>query len=275
MTNTRYRSGLWTFASSVWLLVASAVEPALAACPPDSVQVGPACVDKYESSVWAIPSARRELIARVRQGTATLADLNAGGAVQLGLVKGDLAKGGCPATGNRCRSVYAVSLPGVKPAAFVNWFQAVAIARNAHKRLLTNQEWQAAAFGTPDPGNAPGSSDCNTASAGITLTGSRSRCISDVGAFDMVGNLWEWIADLVPLSTACVKPLFASKDFNCVAGASNSEGPGAVFRGGGFDNGLAAGEAAGVFTIDGTVQPIYPHGWPFPAGNTTGFRSGR
>lgn len=246
-----------------------------AACPADSVPVGPACVDKYESSAWRIARTSTALIAKVRAGTVTLADLTARGAVQLGLAKGDLAAGGCPATGNRCRDVYAVSIPGAKPAAYVNWFQAVAMARNSGKRLLTNQEWQAAAFGTRDPGNTPGTDDCNTASSGTVPTGSRSRCASEVGAYDMVGNVWEWIADLVPLSTACVKPLFRTGDFNCVAGASATAGPGAVFRGGGFDNGLAGGAAAGVFTIDGTVQPTYPSGSPDPAGITTGFRCGR
>src|SRR5262245_20557129 len=28
---------------------------ALGNCPPDSVQVGPTCVDKYEASVWEVP----------------------------------------------------------------------------------------------------------------------------------------------------------------------------------------------------------------------------
>jgi signal transduction histidine kinase len=34
-------------------------------------------------------------------------------------------------------------------------------------------------------------------------TGSRSSCKSARGAFDMVGNLYEWVADWVPRSTAC------------------------------------------------------------------------
>ncbi len=30
--------------------------PVFAACSPDSVLVGPVCVDKYEESVWSIPA---------------------------------------------------------------------------------------------------------------------------------------------------------------------------------------------------------------------------
>src|SRR5215470_6947895 len=49
--------------------------PALAAaCPPDSVKVGPVCVDKYEASVWQIYNA--ELRKQAQQGTLTLANLS-------------------------------------------------------------------------------------------------------------------------------------------------------------------------------------------------------
>ena len=48
-------------------------------CPRDSVKVGPACVDKYEASVWSILAANTALIAKVKVGTATASDLLAGG----------------------------------------------------------------------------------------------------------------------------------------------------------------------------------------------------
>jgi formylglycine-generating enzyme required for sulfatase activity len=138
----------------------------------------------------------------------------------------------------------------VTPSRFLTWFQAAAAARNAGKRLPTNAEWQAAALGTPDPGASPGPADCNTNSAGPRLTGARATCVSDVGAFDMVGNVWEWVADWVPLSTTCVPALFAG-DLNCLAGASTTAGPGALFRGGGFSNGTNAG----VFAVYGSLSP--------------------
>jgi formylglycine-generating enzyme required for sulfatase activity len=57
--------------------------------------------------------------------------------------------------------------------------------------------------GTPDPGPDDGTTDCNTASVFTAVaTGSRSSCESSDGAFDMVGNLFEWVADWVPRSTA-------------------------------------------------------------------------
>ena len=86
-----------------------------------------------------------------------------------------------------------------------------------------------------------------------TNTGSLPGCVSDVGAFDMVGNLYEWVADWVPPSTTCVPSLFAgTDDQNCLAGASTESGPGALLRGGGlFDN----GPAAGVFAMEGGVSP--------------------
>ena len=50
-------------------------------CPPDSVLVGNACIDKYEESVWLIdPVNNPALVNKVRHGTATLTDLHTGGA---------------------------------------------------------------------------------------------------------------------------------------------------------------------------------------------------
>lgn len=54
-------------------------------CGPDAVKAGPGepCVDKYEASVWDIPPANTVLIQKVKDGTATLADLTGGGATQI------------------------------------------------------------------------------------------------------------------------------------------------------------------------------------------------
>jgi formylglycine-generating enzyme required for sulfatase activity len=252
----RRLSGGLVLVAMVGLVVGLAARAAEArTCRPDSVAVGPACLDKYEASVWETTDAA--LIRKIKAGRATLADLLAGGAVQHGAASDDYGAG-CPDTGNGCKDFYAVSIPGVTPSVFLTWFQAAAAARNSGKRLPTNQEWQAAALGTPDPGvSAAGSADCNTKNGGgagvdaVSLTGSRSNCVSDVGAFDMVGNLWEWVAEWVPLSTECVTALFAS-DLNCLAGASHTAGPGALIRGGFFDNG---GTGAGVFAVFGDSTP--------------------
>jgi hypothetical protein len=216
-------------------------------CPPDAVRSGSTCIDTYEASVWQTHNVN--VIAKIKAGTVTLADLTAVGATQRGASGADYGAG-CPPSGNGCKNFYAVSIPGVPPSAFITWFQAAAAARNAGKRLPSNAEWQAAALGTPEPGGSPGAEDCNTSSGGLDLTGARATCVSDVGAFDMVGNLYEWVADWVPQSTACVPALFAGDD-NCLAGASTTSGPGALIRGGFFLD----GSAAGVFAVNGGVSP--------------------
>lgn len=202
-------------------------------CPPDSVRSGMTCIDTYEASVWQTEDA--PTIAKIKDGTVTLADLIAAGATQLGLASGDLAAAGCPDTGNGCINVYVVSIPGVAPAANLTWFQAAAIARNSGKRLPTNAEWQAAALGTPD--GAP----CIVSTGGPGLTGT-AGCVSNVGAFDMVGNVWELVADWVPQSTSCPGWGLFADDAMCLSGASTiATSPGTVRRGGSFGDGANAG----------------------------------
>ena len=98
----------------------------------------------------------------------------------------------------------------------------------------------------------------------VSLTGSRSSCVSARGAFDMVGNLDEWVADWVPLSTSCLSWSGFSNDFMCLAGANeNANGPGALLRGGTFNDGTFAGPVA--------VDDVEP----FRAAAVFGFRCGR
>ncbi len=163
---------------------------------------GAGCMDKYEASVWRVPDplgANRALVKKIQQGKATVALLAAGGATQLGVRNAD-DYAPCADSGQNCADdVYAVSLPAVTPSANITWFQAQAACENAGKRLPSNAEWQAAVAGTPDPGPDDGTTDCNTASAFKAIaTGSRTACVSARGAFDMVGNLYEWVADWVP-----------------------------------------------------------------------------
>jgi formylglycine-generating enzyme required for sulfatase activity len=106
--------------------------------------------------------------------------------------------------------LYACSLPNENPSRYITWFQAQEVCGAAGKRLCTNAQWQLAAFGTADPSASDPGDDseiCNIWSnskpAGSTwgttnetiLTGSASQCISRYGAYDMVGNLWEWTAN--------------------------------------------------------------------------------
>ena len=230
-------------------------------CAPDAVAVGPLCMDKYEASVWQVPTAG--LIAKIKQGTVTLAELTAGGATQI-----SPSSSGCepefpatfPLTGQWTKPLYAVSIAGVHPTACVSWFQAVQACRLAGKRLPTNAEWQDAAAGTPDPGDADDhSTTCNTLSAGVANTGSRKSCRSSWGVFDMVGNVSEWVADWGPRADGCTNWKtqlgFTDGDVSCMGnrgGTSYSYHiPGAMLRGGFWGE----GSAAGVFAVYGDLNP--------------------
>src|SRR5262249_34248296 len=165
----------------------------------------------------------------------------------------------CADSGQNCTDdIYAVSLPGMTPSANITWFQAQAACENAGKRLPSNAEWQAAAKGTPDPGPDDGENDCNTASAFKPVApGWRSSCRSARGAFDMVGNLYEWVADWVPRSTGCAAwsvSVSPTGDDQCLAGAETTGEPAALVRGGAFLSGTLAGPLA----ILGSVPPSLP-----------------
>ena len=222
-------------------------------CPPDSTRVGPACIDKYEASIWQITDPR--VVRAVVDGTVSLKQLLKSGAIQRGVSGDDYDAASCPDTGNGCTNLYAVSIPGVTPSAFLTWFQATAALRNSGKRLPSNAEWQAAALGTPD--GAP----CIVTSLGPKPTGTPGG-VSDVGVYDMVGNLNEWVADWVPVTaSAGGTPLFPeTDDETAVFGPSETAGPGVFLRGGWFSSGTGAGVFA--ITIPG------PTGW----GPATGFR---
>lgn len=240
-------------------LAAALAAPAQAKrCPKGSVQVGPICVDTYEASVWEIPAANTRLIKRVQKGRIDAA-VDLAGATQHGVTSDDYDPG-CPDTAAGCKDFYAVSVPGVTPSAHLTWFQAAAACRNAGKRLLTNAEWQMAAFGTPDPGTDNGTNDCNITSTTLTLpedpvtTGSRGLCVSDVGAFDMVGNLWEWAGDWGERAGACTSwSATFGTDASCVGGDGSVHLPGALIRGGDFGD----GPAAGVFAVAGLFDPSF------------------
>lgn len=67
--------------------------------------------------------------------------------------------------------------------------QAVALCARVGKRLPTAAEWYTMALGTPD------TAACNTSGGSVRMSGSNEACVSSGGAFDAVGNVWEWVAD--------------------------------------------------------------------------------
>jgi formylglycine-generating enzyme required for sulfatase activity len=260
----------WVCVTVTWMLLAS--NPASAEeptgwqsqdCPRDSVRSGTVCMDKYEASVWRTTNKR--LIRKIRNGTVTLAELRNGGAVQVQFDDFETPVTDCPYNGAGCKNLYAVSLRGVQPANYISWFQATAVARNSWKRLPSNAEWQVAVLGTPDVAD-DGSSTCNTAdSPGPSFTGGREGCVSDVGAFDMVGNVMELVSDWVPLSTTCGDWVGFSDDLQCFAGAATAGPPGALMRGGFAGDGASAGP----FSIRGDAHVVTASGGPI------GFRAAR
>jgi len=222
------------------------------------VLAGTVCLDRYEASVWRVPNPTTTnviLVRKIQLGTVTRTDLIGGGATQLGTASDDYAP--CTDNGQNCAfDIYAVSLPSEIPSANITWFQAQEACANAGKRLPTNAEWQVGANGTPDPGPDNGTTDCNTASDGLSHTGARSGCVSSRGAFDMVGNLAEWVADWVPVSTFCPGWASFSNDDMCFAGASTTRnGPSALVRGGAFAS--LDGPSAGPLAVHATFTPSH------------------
>jgi formylglycine-generating enzyme required for sulfatase activity len=221
-------------------------------CSDDAVVAGTVCLDKYEASVWRVTDP--SVVKKIQNGKVTAADLS--GSTQLGTAGDDYAP--CTDDGQSCANdIYAVSVEGVTPSAYVTWFQAQEACANSAKRLPTNAEWQVGANGTPDTGGADnGTTDCNTdnLAPGVTATGARSGCVSARGAFDMVGNLSEWVADWVPRSTACPDWGGFSDDYMCLSGASTtSNGPAALVRGADFLNVTNAGPLA----VNGGIEPSF------------------
>lgn len=251
-------------------------------CPPDSVRVGPVCADRYEASVWKLPAMPR-VVNRLQRGRMDLSQLQAEGAVQMGAIPEDGCTGteygdGFPWNGNWTEPLYAASIAGAVPSTCITWFQAEQACRLAGKRLLTNAEWQAAAAGTPDWGDLDDhATTCATNSAFAVPAGSRSACVSSWGAFDMAGNVWEWVAEWISPASGCTfwHGTYGG-DLSCVGMAPqsgpspqeltpfNPNLPGGIIRGGNY----ATGQRNGIFAV-------FAGGNPHTVSRSTGFRCGR
>lgn len=140
------------------------------ACPSDMAFVpsasGGFCVDKYEASAgsgcpYADPGGQLE----------TGQNLNA-------------------------KDCQPISEGGRRPWRNISQNQAALACAKAGKRLPTGKEWQQAALGTPDKKEGWTPDDCQVDknwSEAPGMTGSAKDCVSGAGAFDMIGNIWEWI----------------------------------------------------------------------------------
>jgi cysteine-rich repeat protein len=213
------------------------------------VRVGPICVDKYEASVWGTPT----------------------GSTQYGASSDNYP---CSDNGNDCSStnpIYARSEAGVTPSNWITWFQAQQACAMSGKRLLTNAEWQMAAAGTLDPGFDDDSTTTCATNSELSLTGSRTNCVSNWEVNDMVGNLWEWVADWMQDNSDSDNGSIASATYGIdgIYGVDEATPeadrfPGALLRGG--DAGLDTD--AGVFAL-------YAFYGPSHSGSNIGFRCAR
>ncbi len=125
-----------------------------------------------------------------------------------GLAAGDLgAADQYPTWPEPASRAASVSRAGVKPTTAVSWYQASAACKNAGKHLCTVAEWTDACDGLLGPGGSAfpwGDSPdpvsrCATQSAAgpaifkeVQPTGSLPDCRGPIGAYDLVGNAWEW-----------------------------------------------------------------------------------
>ncbi len=163
-----------------------------AACPegPDDemVQVGIWCVDKFEA---VICDAGRS------GNTGCVSDDNGNNSDDRSL---DPLIDRFGAMTNR--NVRAFSRRGVFATRFVNQYQALTACAASGKVLIPDSVWLAAALGTTDPGVNDGRTNarCHTGGPpealrrtgqGTGAPGASNACVSQWGAEDMIGNLWE------------------------------------------------------------------------------------
>ena len=188
------------------------------------------CIDKYEASVWSSPS----------------------GGTQYGASSDDYP---CSDNGNDCpktaaHPIYARSISGVTPSRYITWFQAAQACANVGKHLCTDSQWQVAAAGTPDPGATGTPPNCNVSGSGPTTTGAGTSCLSSWGTENMIGSLWEWVADWYGRGTnTAVNSATYGSDYQYYTSPTAYQGSGAnmnaaAIRGGGWADGLYAGVIA-------------------------------
>ncbi len=163
------------------------------------------------------------------------------------------------------KGCYAASVPEVTPWNYVTLQQAQRMCASAGKRLPTSREWYHVALGTE-------SNLCTINGNTIAHTG-HSECISSIGSYDAVGNVWEWVDEEVSGNNFNGRTLpeegyVSSVDTQGVAVTSSAEVDGlygedyiwtktdgvfGMIRGGFY----GSGEDAGLYAVNTSVQTGY------------------
>jgi formylglycine-generating enzyme required for sulfatase activity len=165
------------------------------------------------------------------------------------------------------------SKKGAQPWTYVAMHQAELLCARSGKRLPSNREWYRGAIGTPDNGE-----QCAIGMIGVDKpdqTGAHDRCVSSQGAYDMVGNVWEWVAETVedgrlgrelppegyiseindqgvPTQTSTTSEKQFGEDYFFL----NKDGLRGIFRGGFW----SMQEKAGLYSINVTMPPTFQGG---------------
>ena len=177
----------------------------------EMVKVGDFWIDKYEAVVtddsgWVGGNCS----ALVQMETSPYTTNTYGARTDNWDLVGDLdaTTGRTKFTGTASIPIYACSTKGFLSSRYLTWFQAQEACSASGKELCSNEQWQAAAAGTLDPGANPGSGGSPTANTkcvtdasgprktGLagTVPGGNTSCMSKYGAEDMIGNLYEWVS---------------------------------------------------------------------------------
>jgi formylglycine-generating enzyme required for sulfatase activity len=177
----------------------------------------------------------------------------------------------------RKKGLVAKSAPGILPQSSVNRFDAEEACRNAGKRLCMMREWKMACVGRQGfvfpYGDTEAPDICNTNKEHLVTKffgadnrkwrrqdmndpllnklgllarpGTYPGCLSSFGVYDMVGNLHEWVSDLVDERMLTGMPRAAKKDPKFLDKTRAGNG---IFMGGFFSSGNQNGKGCSYTT---------------------------
>jgi formylglycine-generating enzyme required for sulfatase activity len=167
------------------------------------------------------------------------------------------------------------------PWRFISRHQAQQACARAGKQLPSNEQWYHAALGSPAGVRAREHCNLSGDRGQPALTGEHGQCTSRAGAYDMIGNVWEWVRGMansgtfdgrrlpergyvaqadaagVPTQTATsAQPAYAN-DYTWIA----HRGTRGMMRGGFY----RSGADGGLYSMNAARKPGY-------AGQAVGFR---